>query len=150
MTKLTQRESELVALGAALGSNCVPCIEYLVPQARKTGLTDQEIHAAILHADKIRQVPARKVLETALNLLPQAVGGSSGTEQSGDCGCGSNSTSDARGAEVPDTDQTLDTMTAVMSKMMASCAPLASSGGERCDSVKETKSTTDFDGCDSC
>lgn len=31
MDKLTSTERELVALGAALGSNCVPCIEYGAP-----------------------------------------------------------------------------------------------------------------------
>jgi AhpD family alkylhydroperoxidase len=38
MTNLTPRETELVALGAAQGSNCVPCVEHHVPQARKAGL----------------------------------------------------------------------------------------------------------------
>ena len=62
---LNLRERELVALGAALSSNCVPCIEYHVPKALESGLSDAEIHAAIELADKIRQVPARKVLEAA-------------------------------------------------------------------------------------
>lgn len=70
MTELTPRDSHLVALGAALGSNCVPCVEHLIPQARKAGLADDELRAAILHADKVRQIPARRVLETAMNLLP--------------------------------------------------------------------------------
>ncbi|WP_036520598.1 carboxymuconolactone decarboxylase family protein [Nitrincola sp. A-D6] len=73
MSHLNSRETELVALGAALGSNCVPCIEYHIPQARKAGLTDQEIHDVILLADKVRQVPAKKVLETAKNLLPTEI-----------------------------------------------------------------------------
>jgi 4-carboxymuconolactone decarboxylase len=65
MSDLTARERELVALGAAIGSNCVPCIEYHIPESRKAGPTDGEIHAAIQHADKIRQVPARKTLRFA-------------------------------------------------------------------------------------
>jgi AhpD family alkylhydroperoxidase len=71
MDALTTRERELVALGAALGSNCVPCIEYHVPEARKAGLADEQIREAIQLADKVRQVPARKVLATALGLLPK-------------------------------------------------------------------------------
>ncbi len=71
---LNPRESVFVALGAALGSNCIPCIEHLVPQAREAGLTDREIRAAIQHADKVRQVPARKVLQAAMDLLPQPAG----------------------------------------------------------------------------
>jgi len=65
MTTLSFRDRELVALGAALASNCVPCIEYHVPEARKAGLSDAEIAAAIALADKIRQVPANKVLLSA-------------------------------------------------------------------------------------
>ena len=83
METLTGRDRELVALGAALGSNCVPCIEYHVPEARKAGLTDEEIQEAIQLADKVRQVPARKVLEAALGLLPSSKLSSSESRQSG-------------------------------------------------------------------
>ena len=69
MSILSEREKELVALGAAMGSNCVPCIEYHVPKAREAGLTDAQISEAIRLADQVRQVPARKVLDTAQKLL---------------------------------------------------------------------------------
>jgi 4-carboxymuconolactone decarboxylase len=72
MNDLNSRERELVALGAAMGSNCVPCIQYHIPEARKAGLTDVQIASAIRLADKVRQVPARKVLDTALAMLPDA------------------------------------------------------------------------------
>jgi AhpD family alkylhydroperoxidase len=72
MTTLTLRERELVALGAALASNCVPCIEFHVPAARKAGLSDAEIGEAIALADKIRQVPAAKVLDAATAQLASA------------------------------------------------------------------------------
>lgn len=71
MNRLTPSERELVALGAAMGSNCVPCIEYHIPEARKAGLTDLQISGAIHLADKVRQVPARKVLDAARKLLPE-------------------------------------------------------------------------------
>ena len=54
MDHLTPRERELVALGAALGSHCVPCIEYHIPEARKTGLSDAQISEAIRLADRVR------------------------------------------------------------------------------------------------
>lgn len=75
MNDLTPRERELVALGAAMGSNCVPCIEYHIPEARKTGLTDSQISEAIRLADKVRQVPARKVLNAAERLLAESFAG---------------------------------------------------------------------------
>jgi 4-carboxymuconolactone decarboxylase len=122
MSELNSRESELVALGAALGSNCVPCIEYHIPQARKAGLTDLEIHAAIRQADKVRQVPARKVLETAMKLLAPAAEAAS-AEATG-CGCGSAGTA-AAATQSSDAGRATDGMAGMMSKMMSSCAPLA-------------------------
>jgi len=43
----------------------VPCIEFHVPAARKAGLSDAAIGEALALADKIRQMPARKVLDAA-------------------------------------------------------------------------------------
>ena len=72
MNHLTPRDRELVALGAAMGSNCVPCIEHHIPEARKAGLGAAEIAEAIRLADTVRQVPARKVLEAAQKMLSDA------------------------------------------------------------------------------
>jgi len=69
MEQLSLRERELVSLGAALASHCVPCIEYHIPEARKAGLSDEQIREAVELADQVRQVPARKVLATATQLL---------------------------------------------------------------------------------
>ena len=69
MQELTSREMELVAIGAAIGSNCIPCIEYHIPAAREAGLTDAQIAAAVDLANKVKQAPARKVREAALQLL---------------------------------------------------------------------------------
>ncbi len=75
MTALTPRERELVALGAAMGSNCVPCIEYHIPEARKAGLTDPQLSEAIRLTDRVRQVPAREILDAALRMLPEVSAG---------------------------------------------------------------------------
>jgi len=72
MGELSDAQRELVAIGAALGSNCVPCIEFHIPEARKAGLGDRQIAEAVALADKVRQVPARKVLAAARGLLPQS------------------------------------------------------------------------------
>ena len=66
---LSARDRELVALGAAMASNCVPCIEYHIPKAREAGLSDSEILEAIRLSDRVRQVPAHKVLEVALRMV---------------------------------------------------------------------------------
>lgn len=70
---LSCRDRELVALGAALASNCVPCIEYHIKEARRVKLSDEEIAAAIELADKVRRVPAGKVLDVASRLLEEPV-----------------------------------------------------------------------------
>jgi 4-carboxymuconolactone decarboxylase len=71
MERLSKRDRELAAIGAAIASNCIPCIEYHIPQARKAGLSDAQILEAVRLADKVRQVPARKVLQAASALLGQ-------------------------------------------------------------------------------
>jgi 4-carboxymuconolactone decarboxylase len=141
MSDLSPRELELVALGAAMGSNCAPCIEFHIPESRRAGLSDLEIHAAILHADKIRQVPARKTLQTALKLLPSVAVADVNAGTSQDCGCGLQN--DAGQDATKDTLQPLDSMAAMMSKMMANCGtpaqptgnPGASKGRSTADSA---------------
>jgi AhpD family alkylhydroperoxidase len=71
MADLSNTERELVALGAAIASNCVPCAEFHIAGARKLGLTDSKLVEAVRMADKVRQVPAQKVLRGALALLIQ-------------------------------------------------------------------------------
>lgn len=119
MTTLSNRDLELVALGAAMGSNCVPCVEYHISAARQAGLTDPEIQATIEHADKIRQVPARKTLQAALRMLPAAAGATDVVGAADGCGCAP--TSDAPGKRTEATAQPKDTMRAMMAKMADAC-----------------------------
>lgn len=86
MSELTNREQELVALGAAIASNCVPCVEYHVPEARKAGLGDIQIREAVQIADRVRRVPARKVLQTARGLIEESSRGSA-EAVGADCNC---------------------------------------------------------------
>lgn len=83
MSSLNNRDRELVALGASLASNCVPCIQFHVREGRKVGISDEEIEEALRVADKVRQVPARLVLETARAIL----GGEPASEDRGGGSC---------------------------------------------------------------
>lgn len=83
---LSLKERELTALGAAIASNCIPCIEYHIPQARKAGLSDAEIREAVELADQVRRVPADKVLQTAFALLAEQ-NECRQTEEGSSCGC---------------------------------------------------------------
>ncbi len=119
MSDLTPRDRELVALGAAMGSNCVPCVEYHISESRRVGLADAEIHAAIQHADKIRQVPARKTLQAALKLLPSAADDGRNAGAGEDRGCGA--VTRAARVETNQVAQPRDMMMGMMSKMMDAC-----------------------------
>lgn len=83
---LTLREKELTAIGAAIASNCVPCVEYHIPLGRRVGLSDLQIREAVELADKVRKVPADKVLQTALALLEVKKAATPDVEKKS-CGC---------------------------------------------------------------
>jgi 4-carboxymuconolactone decarboxylase len=88
MTRLSERDKELVALGAAVASNCIPCVVFHIREARDCGLTDSEIADAVESANKAKQVPADLVLNAAhqeLSAAPEASKGDERTE--GGCGC---------------------------------------------------------------
>ena len=90
MSELNNREQELVALGAAIASNCVPCIEYHIPKARKAGLSDIQVKEAVQIADKVRRVPARTVLQTALARIEESPNALAERAGAG-CGCAESS-----------------------------------------------------------
>ena len=70
MGHLGAAERELVAIGAAIGSNCIPCVDYHIKAAKKIGVTDDQIREAIEFADQVKQAPANKILEFAYALVP--------------------------------------------------------------------------------
>lgn len=66
MSALNNRERSLVALGAAVAANCIPCVEYHIPEARQAGLSEAQIKQAVQIADRVRRVPAGMVMQAAL------------------------------------------------------------------------------------
>lgn len=126
MNELPPRDRALVGLGAALGSNCIPCVEHHIPAARSAGLSDDEIRAALNLADSIRQVPARRVLARATELVSVAA-----SESAPAASC---STLDKKPAE-----QTLDAMASTMQRMMASCGSAAPATLSNCGSGSTSK-----------
>jgi AhpD family alkylhydroperoxidase len=146
MSDLTPRDRELVGLGAAMGSNCVPCVEYHIPESRKVGLSDPEIRDAIQHADKIRQVPARKTLQAALKLLASAANdGRTGSGEGFGCGV---VTDDAK-VEASKTAQPRDMMMGMMSPMMDTCGSHGQSASPRNSAEKKpTANPSTSEACD--
>lgn len=56
---------ELVAIGAAIGSNCEPCFKYHFREARKAGVGRDEIASAVATARKVKEAAAGEILKLA-------------------------------------------------------------------------------------
>jgi AhpD family alkylhydroperoxidase len=61
----TEQVAELVAIGAAIASNCEPCFKFHYDQARKLGVTGMDMRRAVDLAQKVKEAPARAVLDLA-------------------------------------------------------------------------------------
>jgi 4-carboxymuconolactone decarboxylase len=118
MSDLSSRERALIGLGAALGSNCVPCAEHHIRLARAAGVGDEAVRAAVMLADTIRQVPARKVLEAALQTLAQPV-----TDQP---------VASCKVLDAAPVGGTLDAITDTLRSAMAAEVPAKPAGGRSC------------------
>jgi 4-carboxymuconolactone decarboxylase len=89
MTALTDREKELVAIGASIGCNCVPCIAFHVRKAREAGLTDEQIETAVALSEQIRSIPALLVVNTArAHLKGESLNEGQSFSEGGTANCG--------------------------------------------------------------
>ena len=52
---LEEKTENLIAIGAATASNCIPCFEYLYEKAITSGLTAEEIKRASDIAGKVKK-----------------------------------------------------------------------------------------------
>ena len=44
----------MIALGTAIGANCIPCFDHLYSRSREVKLTDEEIRAVAALAGKVK------------------------------------------------------------------------------------------------
>jgi AhpD family alkylhydroperoxidase len=79
----TEQVAELVAIGAAIGANCEPCFKYHYDQARKLGVSDLDMRYAVDLAQKVKDTPARAMLNLAERYLGPAT--SSTTTKASSC-----------------------------------------------------------------
>ncbi len=88
----TDAVAELVAIGAAIASNCEPCFKFHYDKARKLGVSREDMMRAVTTAKNVKETPAQKMLELAERYLSQESEETSakGSEQSSGC-CGSSS-----------------------------------------------------------
>jgi AhpD family alkylhydroperoxidase len=66
---LDTRTEELIAIGAALASNCEPCLRYHVRRGAEVGCTQEEMRRAVAIAQDVKATPARLLARLADRLL---------------------------------------------------------------------------------
>ena len=69
ITSLDQRTRELIAIGASVGSNCLPCLCYHFAEAIKSGCTIQDIEEAVNLSKMVRERPAQDVNKIVEDLI---------------------------------------------------------------------------------
>jgi len=68
MSIYSEAVAELVAVGAAIASNCEPCLKYHYKRAVEMGVSHEDLALAILTAHQVKETPARRVLSLAERL----------------------------------------------------------------------------------
>jgi AhpD family alkylhydroperoxidase len=65
----TEAVAELVAIGAAIASNCEPCFKYHFDKARKLGVSKEDMALAVTTAKNVKESPARAIVGLAEKYL---------------------------------------------------------------------------------
>ena len=68
----TPAVAELVAIGAAIASNCEPCLRYHAHQAERLGVSISDVTRAVELAVRIKDAPHQTVLRLAAKLTAAA------------------------------------------------------------------------------
>ena len=79
---MDEKLKEMIAIGASVTANCIPCIQYHFAKAREIGITEAEIKAAVQVGKMVRKGAAKKWDEEIEILLS-----ASAKEQDTGCGC---------------------------------------------------------------
>ena len=77
------KTKEMIAIGASVTANCIPCIRHHFNKGREVGLTDAEIKVAIQVGKSVRSGAAQKWDEEVSGLFS-----SSPERQKASCSCG--------------------------------------------------------------
>jgi AhpD family alkylhydroperoxidase len=80
---VTPAVTELIAIGASIASNCEPCFRYHYDQARKLGVTNDDMLEAVNVALRVKDAPAQTMVRLAqCYLVPGASeAGGTGTDE---------------------------------------------------------------------
>lgn len=83
----TEAVAELVAIGAAIASNCDPCFKFHYDRARKLGVSREDMLLAVTTAQNVKDTPARAMLDLAQRYLGREEEAHNGGAPAGGNGC---------------------------------------------------------------
>jgi AhpD family alkylhydroperoxidase len=63
------KTTELIAIGASIGGNCLPCLRYHFAEAIKNGCTIQEIEEAVKIGKMVKERPINDIYKLADDLI---------------------------------------------------------------------------------
>jgi AhpD family alkylhydroperoxidase len=86
-SKLSEQVKELIALGAAIGASCEPCLKFHYDKARKLGVTTEAMREAVAIGEAVKAASARNIL----GLAGKLIGNTEPKAGTGSC-CGSGET----------------------------------------------------------
>ena len=74
----------MVAMGVAIGVNCIPCFDHLYARSKEVGLTDDDVRKICRTADKVKGGAAMFIK----NAVVEAAGAPVAAEATCDCPSG--------------------------------------------------------------
>ncbi len=84
---MDERTKKLIAVGASVGANCHPCLEYHVARALEAGIDRSEIMEVVEVAKAVRKGATASMDKLALNLLGSDPPQQSCNSQAASCCC---------------------------------------------------------------
>lgn len=90
-TLFTDAVKELVAIGASIASNCEMCFKHHFNEARKLGVSKEDVRKAVETAQMVKDSPARSIAELAEKYVREP------TAKAAPCCCGSGDSAPAAG-----------------------------------------------------
>lgn len=85
---LTEKTENLIAIGAAMAANCIPCFEHLYEKAITSGITEVEIKRAAEIASLVKN-GAHKAISSIVEEMtgPSEICGSAFSKTGTGCSC---------------------------------------------------------------
>lgn len=67
---MTNKEKELIAIGASISAHCFPCLDFHIGEALKTGASSEEVNDAVQVGIQVMNGSNEKMLEKIKTAIP--------------------------------------------------------------------------------